>query len=170
MNLLFLIGMPGVGKSYWAQKIAHHYQYDCIDLDLEIEKKLQMPIAELFTSYGEEVFRKYEHQILLELLQNVYQHTVIACGGGTPCYNDNMRILKSKGLVLYLKAPINIILSQLQKSEIQRPLLTNTDIEQRLKQLLQERERTYLQADIVIEYKDMQLDTIGKILSRYKLP
>ena len=81
--MLFFVGMPGTGKSYWASTIATAHDLPFIDLDSVIEDKVKMNIADYFEKCGEDEFRKREQEALLHLIANCENNTVIACGGGT---------------------------------------------------------------------------------------
>jgi len=97
---LFLIGMMGSGKTYWAQQLAAAYHIDWMDLDSEIEKENLMTIKEIFETEGEENFRLKEQKALHKLAR--YQNIIIATGGGTPCFYNNMQWMNEHGITVLL--------------------------------------------------------------------
>ena len=99
---VFLIGMPGSGKSFWAKQISAYFNFPFVDLDAKITHAHGKSINELFQENGEEAFRKIEQQELQNLcFQSPLQ--IIACGGGTPIYEDNLEWMKRFGLVIFIK-------------------------------------------------------------------
>lgn len=138
--------MPGVGKSYWAEQIAIHYSLQCIDLDDIIEVRTGNSIGHIFEHQGEAAFRKLEQETLQQVMQVFASNTVVACGGGTPCFYDNLERMKVNGRVIYLQASIRYLAQNLE-SEIQsRPLLQKTDWQEELAEMYQKRKKFYEQA------------------------
>ena len=144
---LFLIGMMGSGKSYWAQQIAAVTNYHWMDLDAEIEKENSMTIKEIFDTEGETTFRQMEQKALHQLAK--YSNTIIATGGGTPCFFNNMAWMNKNGTTIFISEPINILAQRLQSQKSHRPLISNSlneDLETLLQQKLTERIGFYNQA------------------------
>jgi shikimate kinase len=169
MSLIFLIGMPAAGKSYLAEEVAHTYNIGLIDLDVYIEQREQTSVADLFSTRGETGFREAEHEALKEIIQNDAEYTVVACGGGTPCHHNNMFMMQQGGVVVYLQAPIELLLARLQADSKMRPLLArHPDVEGNLRQLLAQREPVYLQADYILPTEDNSLITFEQILKQGK--
>jgi len=160
MKLYFLIGMPACGKSFYGKNISDYYQLNFIDLDKHIESIEQTTIATLFASYGENHFRELEHRHLLELTKNINQDTIIACGGGTPCFYNNLLIMKTLGVVIYLKTSIKVLLERLRNDTTIRPLLNNAP-EHQLNLLLEQRQAFYEQANYI-------WDTDDNIITQFK--
>ncbi|MES2131262.1 MAG: shikimate kinase, partial [Bacteroidota bacterium] len=92
-NLLFICGFMSAGKTTHGKKLAKNIGYHFIDLDQYTEKKLGKAITELFAEVGEDEFRNIETTSLNECI-NDNQKTVIALGGGTPCFNSNLELIK----------------------------------------------------------------------------
>ncbi|TVR78932.1 MAG: shikimate kinase [Chitinophagaceae bacterium] len=166
---IILIGMPSIGKSYWGKQIAEAYNLKFIDLDAEIEKISGLKISDMFESFGEDYFRDKEHKILkVILLQS--EKAVIATGGGTPCFFNNLDLMKDSGLVVYLKADIDFIYQNLEKAgQAKRPLLSSPDSEsdgiQKLHDLFEQRRGFYEKADLQIDVTEKTLSQIIKIIS-----
>lgn len=169
MSLIFLIGMPAAGKSYLAQEVSRRYNIGLIDLDTYIEQREQATVPDLFAQYGEAGFREKEHEALKAIIQNDAEYTIIACGGGTPCYHNNMFMMKQSGTVVYLQASVALLVARLEADAKTRPLLTrHSDIEINLRQLLATREPVYLQADYILPAEDNSLITFEQILKQGK--
>jgi shikimate kinase len=149
---IYLIGFMGSGKSTTGRKIASSLHWSFIDTDRLIEEHNGLSVEELFTLRGEQYFREAERKALMAA--SVRSRTVVACGGGTPCSEENLGIMKETGVILYLKLPVDILVSRLEKSKTVRPLLLNngkTDLEERVLELLEKRTVWYEQADIITD-------------------
>jgi len=146
--IIFLIGMPGVGKTTIGAQLAKTISYQFIDLDEEIESKVKSSISELIEKEGEEKFREIEKRILLNVL--THKNVIIATGGGTPCFFDNLSLMKTKGVVIYLKANPKEIYDRLTQQEIaKRPLLRNGFLD--LEELIEKRKEQYEKAHHTVE-------------------
>ncbi|MEY3119015.1 MAG: hypothetical protein RIT30_947 [Bacteroidota bacterium] len=97
---VFLIGLMGSGKSYWSKKISKWIKSGGYDLDALIEMNEEKTIAEIFAEDGEESFRKTETKLLKWFKEK--KKYVLATGGGTPCFNENMQWMKKEGIVIWL--------------------------------------------------------------------
>ena len=113
---IVLIGMPSCGKSTLAKLLANHFSMHWVDSDIEIEKEMHMPIAQIFQDKGEAYFRDIEHQIILRL--SSMENTIIATGGGVVIREANMRALKKQGFILFIDRDISL----LSASDPTRPL------------------------------------------------
>ena len=165
-KIIFLIGMPAVGKSYWGEKIAQAYPLQFIDLDLFIAQQERASIPALFASYGEGGFREREEKYLKQLIQSIKEDTIIASGGGTPCFADNMSLMKASGTVIYLHADTPYLLNNIKNSHEIRPLLNGRgDTATYLDTLLQKRKKIYDQAHHILQTKDISLITFDQIIS-----
>lgn len=141
---IFLIGFMGSGKSFWGQRLAARLHWPFIDLDEQIEQQAGKSIAEIFTEWGEDGFRKLEQKTLHRLATQ--PGTVVATGGGTPCFFDNLAWMNAHGLSIYLKAPPTLLANRLQHERSLRPLLKavkSTDLQSFIENKLAEREPFY---------------------------
>lgn len=169
---IFLIGFMGSGKSFWASKIAHKTGLRTADLDDYIVQKVDKEITQIFDNEGEAYFRQLERQCLEELNESTV-HSVIALGGGTPCFGDNMEWLLIHGITIYLETPTNILLQHLQSETAKRPLLqhkTLPELQQYITYKLEERIPYYQQADYTLSYqKDtaVMLEQLLTIISNH---
>ena len=165
MSLVFLIGMPGVGKSHWGRQLAQNFRIPFFDLDKFIVHHEQASIGDLFNHIGEEQFRQKEHDYLVQLIQEVKPNTVIACGGGTPCFLDNMQLMNSSGITIYLEAAPELLLKNMHFTLEMRPLLKGKeDISLFLTQLLEQRQPYYRQAQHILQTEYISLATFEKII------
>ncbi|MFD1550959.1 shikimate kinase [Putridiphycobacter roseus] len=119
MNI-FLIGFMGTGKSSLGKKLAKRLNMHFIDSDQAIELDSQLSIPEIFSQQGEAGFRTLEH-VWLEKVED--QNAVIALGGGTPCFMDNMALIQEKGISIHLVLSIGNITNRLWEAKTPRPLL-----------------------------------------------
>jgi shikimate kinase len=136
----------GCGKSTVGRLLAPKLQYQFFDTDTVITQSTEQTIPEIFAESGERVFRHIETQVLSEL--SAYTRLVVATGGGIILEQMNWSYLH-QGLVVWLDAPIETLLQRLQ-GDTSRPLLQETDPQQKLKQLLEQRQSFYAQADLRI--------------------
>lgn len=149
---IFLIGFMGSGKTTVGNALARKLNYSFTDLDSFIENKTGKSIYDIFADEGEEKFRKTEHKALKELCKK--DDIVISCGGGTPCFYNNIDIINKKGLSVYIKYPIGKLKSRLLPKMGKRPMLknifTHEDLESFIKQMIYEREKFYLKSKLVL--------------------
>jgi shikimate kinase len=162
--ILFLTGMPGVGKTYWGECIAQEYEWEFADLDRHIEQQTGRSIPELFAAYGEAGFRERESWHLEDLTFGIDTPTVIACGGGTPCFNENMDLMKEFGKVVYLRATLPYLQQNLKKSNEERPLLVG-DAKAKLAELLEQRKNIYEQADYTLDAEAIAITNFAEIIT-----
>lgn len=141
--------MPGSGKTTLGKQLADVFKLRFIDLDDEIEKAEGMVIKEIFSTRGEEYFRKIESG---ELKRWAYaaEQFVMSTGGGAPCFLEGIRIINETGISIFLDVPVPELIKRLEK-DLNRPLLQHSDLEQKLTSLRQARINVYQQAQITIE-------------------
>jgi shikimate kinase len=120
---IYLIGFMASGKSTAGKRLAKKLGYRFIDLDAWIEKEIQMPIARFFEINGENEFRTIEKKLLRQT--HTLHNTVIACGGGTPCFFDNIQTINTLGISIYLKVPAEELQKRLLSAKKMRPLIQN---------------------------------------------
>lgn len=137
------------------------------DMDEEIEAREGMTIAQIFEKKGEACFREAEHQLLLTLTKS--PPSVIATGGGVPCFRENLEIMRSAGIVVYLQCTPDELYEWLSVFKGDRPLLKNLEGPALLHWITEElgkREQWYLKADLVIQaYHTLPSELFGKISS-----
>jgi len=162
----FLIGFMGSGKTHWGKIWASKYGFAFIDLDEAIEKLEGKPIAAIFEIKGEDYFRKVESETL-KSLDNI-ENTIIACGGGTPCYFENLQWMQEKGTTIYLSTTAQEILQRVYEEQEKRPLLKTMNQAELLffiEQKLKERAAFYNAANIIIPTAQLTEHSFGDLLS-----
>lgn len=149
---IFLIGFMGSGKTSVGKKLANKLEREFCDLDRFIEEKEGKSISEIFREIGESGFRELESMYLRELANR--QNAVIALGGGTPCFSDNIEFIKSNGISIYLKLDESILVGRLRTNKTKRPLIakkSDQEISDFVRETLEKREPFYNQANHVLE-------------------
>ncbi len=121
MTPIFIIGYMGCGKTTFGKALAAATGLKFIDLDHYIVDKYKASVPEIFAKYGEDGFRKIEREMLIEVCD--FEDTIISCGGGTPCFFDNIDIMNAHGTTLWLQASHECLFSRLIRKREKRPLL-----------------------------------------------
>ena len=157
---IYLIGMPGCGKSTLGLKLAEKLKYEFIDMDNYIEKKACMFIDEIFEAYGEKYFRELETNILKEFMD--LDNVIISTGGGIIKNKAHKELMN--GLCVYLDVPLEELEIRLNKSNVVRPLLQTKTVYQ----LFEERKDLYdFFADVKVDNRNIDL-AIKKICEAIK--
>lgn len=120
MNI-FLIGLMGSGKSYWAKKLSAILNIPAFDLDIEIEKPEGKTVAEIFEVQGENYFRQAENKVLKSFAGK--ENFILSTGGGTACFHDNIEWMNKNGTTIWIDEPLEIIAERLKKEKAHRPLI-----------------------------------------------
>ncbi len=147
---IYLVGLPGVGKSYWGNFLAAQLSFQFIDLDDEIVKSSGKSIVRIFEEDGEDAFRRMESEALIKTTYS--RDVVIATGGGTPCFHNNIATMKEAGITIYMKDTISAIARRLMSQKANRPLFTSTSLNEAvnaLLNLLANRRQYYEQTHII---------------------
>ncbi len=142
----------GSGKSSAGKGIAALLRWKFADLDKLVEEKEGMTVSGLFASKGEEYFRRAEAEALRKV--SALTRSVIACGGGTACSEGNMAVMNSTGLTVYLRLPVESLVTRLKRSGTQRPLLKDAgpaELDSRVRNLLAVRSSWYERADLILD-------------------
>lgn len=149
-NIIFLIGLPGSGKTHIGNLLSESLSWNFIDMDQHIEKKTKNSISDIFSKFGEPYFRKIE----LETLQNLksLKKTIISTGGGCVISDKNKSIIKNSGIAIWLKAEPETLYNRLHNlnKENTRPLLGKNVTLDKIIDLSEKREIHYSIADVTI--------------------
>jgi shikimate kinase len=163
---IFIVGFMGSGKSTWMKRIGEQMKLKQLDLDNLIEKRANLNINDIFALKGEKFFRKLEGVCLRELHES--DNFVLATGGGTPCFYDNMLIMNTLGITVWLNTSKEVIKNRLLLEPQLRPLVKNLspeNLEVFIEEKLEERNQFYAQAKIIIDPDTVSCDElIEKIL------
>ena len=175
MTRIILIGYMGAGKTTIGKALAQELGVPFYDLDWYIETRMRRTIKQIFDEKGEEGFRRIEHNMLHEVAE--FEDVVVSCGGGTPCFYDNIDYMNSQAQVVYLKASPEVLYEHLQMGRRVRPLLLGKSPEEVrtfIVEQLAKREEFYTKAnytlnvDLLDNFKKIQttIENLRKILKR----
>lgn len=164
---LYIIGMPGSGKTYLGRQLAQSLKLQFADLDEIIEKQTRQTIRHYIEEKGETDFRLREHETLKSTasLNNI----VISCGGGTPVFFDNMEWMKKHGTVIWLNTPIDIISERISKNITRRPLfmgLSRDEINEKLNKIFAQRQVFYRKAHFFVDGHNAYKPSLNSVIQR----
>ena len=162
MRRIILVGYMGSGKTTIGKALSKETGMMFYDLDWYIESRMHKTVSQIFAERGEEAFRKMEYNMLHEVAE--FEDVIISCGGGTPCFFDNMDYLSRQGDVVYLKASPDTLYKHLLMAKVERPLLkdkTQDELTDYITSHLAEREPYYQKAHHVLNVD--VLDNYDKI-------
>ncbi|MBD5267652.1 MAG: shikimate kinase [Bacteroides sp.] len=123
MRPIFLIGYMGCGKSTLGRTVSAMTGIQFIDLDSYIEGRFRMTVSALFAERGEDGFRDIERAMLHEVGE--FENVLVACGGGTPCFFDNMEWMNAHGTTVFLDTSIDKLFARLKRGKHKRPLIAD---------------------------------------------
>ena len=156
----------GSGKTHWGKLLSDKLQLPFRDLDSVIIEKEGRTVAEIFTEKGEEYFRYQEKELLEELVEEE-DRFILSCGGGTPCFFNNIEFMKKNGAVVWLNTAVDILKERLLKEKNSRPLIRDIDDDE-LKlyiiRKLSERKLYYEQAHIMVNEESITLEELISLL------
>ncbi len=158
----------GSGKSTLGKKLANKLDLPFFDLDQLIEEQEGKTIAEIFSQQGEAHFRDLETTVLKQTI-NQHQGFVLALGGGTPIFNNNMDLVNQNGTSVYLKYNAGMLSSRLLTAKQQRPLIAGkneAELKQFVADLLSQRELFYLQSRVVVEGNNIAVRDVEEGLNK----
>lgn len=170
MIRIILIGYMGAGKTTIGKALAKALDVPFYDLDWYIESRMRRTVKQIFDAEGEEGFRRIEHNMLHEVAE--FENVVLSCGGGTPCFFDNIDYINRQGQVVYLKAEPDVLYQHLQMGKGVRPLLlgkTAEEVKAYIVEQLAYREQFYSKARYTLDinlldnFKKID-DTVRKLL------
>lgn len=161
MKNIALIGFMGSGKSTFGKLLSKHYNIKFIDLDKFITKKEKKTIPEIFNNYGEKKFRKLERKYLEKVVKK--NNIILACGGGTPCFFNNIYLINKHFNTIYLKKNTEKIIQTLKKKPHKRPLISNlteNELSEFVYEKIKTREKYYLKAKRVFKFDEYILNDL----------
>lgn len=174
MRRIILIGYMGSGKTTVGKALSKETGMMFYDLDWYIESRMRKTVAQIFAEKGEEGFRKIEHSMLHEVAE--FEDVIISCGGGTPCFFDNIDYINQQGEVVYLKATPEVLYRHLLMGKVERPLIKNKTPEELVAYITEQvakREEFYnkarytLDVSLMDDYEKIQLsvDQLRQLLN-----
>lgn len=174
-KLIFLTGFMGSGKSTIGPILANTLGFEFIDIDKEIETITQKKILEIFQNNQEKEFRKLESEVLKKVCN--YKNYIISLGGGTLTNPENLKLVLSNGILIYLKSDLENLFKRLRYKN-DRPLLlgkngnqlSDEELKQKIATILNQREKLYEQAQIIINTDNKRISvTIDEIIKQLKI-
>lgn len=167
MLRVYIIGMPGTGKTHFGRLLSQSLKMQFFDLDEMLEKKEQKSIRQLFAEKGEPYVRAEEHLMLKKTLN--FNNCVISCGGGTPLHYNNIDIMKANGIVIWLNTDLQIIKRRIAQNSTRRPLflgMSEAEILEKLSVLYENRRKTYAKADIFIDHNQQHSVPLSVVIQK----
>jgi shikimate kinase len=167
--LIFITGYMGAGKTTLGKRLAEMLDYNFYDMDEMVEISTGYSIRAYFEKFGESSFRVKERKILLSLSNDT--DTVIATGGGTACYADNMDLMNRDGITIFMETKLDTILNRLTGRIHQRPLLKNIPADQLpsfIQEHLKNRMEFYSKARIRVEGEDVDIEALVDTIRHLK--
>ena len=152
MIRIILIGYMGAGKTTVGKELAKALGLTFYDLDWYITTRMRRTVKQIFDERGEEGFRRIEHNMLHEVAE--FENVIISCGGGTPCFFDNMEYMNQQAETIYLKASPEVLYAHLQMGKGVRPLLLNKtpeEVQLFIREQLEKREPYYTKARYTLD-------------------
>lgn len=166
--IIYLVGFMGSGKSTLGRQLAKHLNYKFIDLDALFVSKTKIKIHEFFEKYGEDAFRKSEYELLREI--DLSNNLVIATGGGTPCFMDNMDYMRKTGITVFLQLEATLLCKRLINSHTIRPMVigkTKEELEIWADEMIKKRAGFYKKAHVIIDARNLSTALLTKVLNPY---
>lgn len=157
---IFLIGFMGCGKTHWAKILSEKLHIPFFDLDEKISEHKGKSIPEIFASEGEEHFRLLEKDVLY-LLTESHENFVMATGGGTPCFYNNIDYLKKQGTVVWINCSTECLYKRLIKEKDKRPLIASIPDEELKSYIIKKyssRKIFYQQADVILPEEEITIE------------
>ena len=166
--LLFLIGYMGCGKSSIGRPLAKRLGLKFVDMDAEIERRCGVSVQQFFADRGEEAFRRLERELLRELTSA--EDTVVATGGGVPCFFDNMELMNGAGVTVYFKLAPEKLAARLEHGTAKRPLLrgkSQRELVEYIRENLERREPFYSRARLIVACDSMSDEYVARHVEMY---
>lgn len=162
---IFLIGFMGAGKSFWGEWLGGQLDIPFLDLDEYIYKMEGKSISDIFRIEGESYFRKIERDGLHQIAK--FKQFVLACGGGTPCYYNNMEFMNQNGITIWLNPSIETLIQRVKSKNNKRPLISEMDEKQMkvyFKKKIKERQNFYQMAQFRIDFEFQSGETLLNLI------
>ena len=156
----------GSGKTHWGKLLSSKLQLPFRDLDSLIVEREQRSVSDIFAAEGEEYFR-YKEMEMLEDLVGKEENFILSCGGGTPCFFNNIEFMKKSGKVVWLNTSVDILKQRLVKERQTRPLISEVNDEELRRYIvkkLSERRMYYQQADVTVSEESTNLEELIQLL------
>jgi shikimate kinase len=169
---IFLIGFMGSGKTHWGRLLSKKLGLTFYDLDTVIVDQEKKSVSDIFAEKGEEYFRYKETEALDRIAQEE-NGFILSCGGGTPCFFNNIEFMKKSGKVIWLNTSIDVLTQRLLRERKSRPLIREvdeSDLGRYIVRKLSERRMYYQQADVTVNEESITLDELIRLLFQNEKP
>ncbi len=163
---VYLIGFMGSGKTHWGKRLSRQTGIPFYDLDEEIVRTEQQSVQQIFHDKGEEYFREKERD-MLEAITEDHNSLILSCGGGTPCFFNNIDFMKNNGTIIWLNTAVDTLVQRLLKEKHHRPVIKNVsdaELKSFIIKKLQDRKLYYEQADVMLHEEAITLESLLKIV------
>ncbi len=159
---IFLIGFMGAGKTHWGRELSRKLNLPFFDLDEQVVSREDKSISDIFAEKGEEYFRLLEKETL-HIITESHDSFIMACGGGSPCYFNNLDYMNQAGTTVWINTPIDVLFQRLLKEKNERPLirsLTDDQLRGFIIKKFADRKIYYEQADVIVDDEPVHLDSL----------
>jgi shikimate kinase len=159
---IYLIGFMGSGKTYWGKAVSQKLNLPFFDLDEQIVASEGKSINDIFAEEGEEYFRLKEKEVLY-IISESHESFIMAAGGGTPCYYNNIDYMKKMGTAVWINISVDLLFNRLIKEKAHRPLLrdfTDDQLRSYIIKKYSDRKIFYQQASIIINEEDLVMEKV----------
>jgi shikimate kinase len=162
MMKIFLIGFMGAGKTHWGRELSRKLNLPFFDLDEQVVSREDKSISDIFSEKGEEYFRLLEKETL-HIITESHDSFIMACGGGSPCYFNNLDYMNQAGTTVWINTPIDVLFKRLLEEKNERPLirsLTDDQLRGFIIKKFADRKIYYEQADVIVDDEPVHLDSL----------
>lgn len=159
---IYLLGFMGCGKTHWGKLISEKLKIPFFDLDEQIVASEGKSINDIFAELGEEFFRLKEKEVLYMITES-HDSFVMACGGGTPCFFNNIDYMNKSGVTVWFHCSVDCLFERLVKEKEKRPLIRSLSDEQLRSYITKkyaDRKIFYQQADVLIDDDGVSLQKV----------
>ncbi len=159
---VFLIGFMGSGKSHWGRLLSEKLGIRFFDLDEQVVEQAGKPVTEIFASAGEEAFRQLEKEVL-HIITESHDSFIMATGGGTPCYFNNIDYMNDAGTTVWINTSPDVLFDRLVKQKDKRPLIRDipdTQLQHFIAKKMADRRIYYEQAQLEVAEEPVELDSL----------
>ncbi|MCX6316717.1 MAG: AAA family ATPase [Bacteroidetes bacterium] len=159
---IFLIGFMGSGKTHWGRRLSEKLGIRFFDLDEQVTEQAGKSIPEIFAQEGEEHFRRMEKEVL-HIISESHDSFIMACGGGTPCYFNNIGYMNESGTTVWISTPQEVLFDRLVKEKANRPLireLSDDQLRSFIAKKFADRKIYYEQARLKVDEQPVQIEQI----------
>jgi shikimate kinase len=157
----------GSGKTHWGKRLSRSTDIPFYDLDEEIVRSERQSIQQIFQDKGEEYFREKERD-MLEAITEDHVDLILSCGGGTPCFFNNIGFMKKHGTVIWLNTDVDTLVQRLLREKSHRPVIKHVpdaDLKSFIIKKMQDRKLYYEQADVMLHEESTTLESLVKIIA-----